>query len=140
MHGFALSPAIDALPWQPISPGFSLKVVRGSVSDDDTRVLLLRLEPGTVTGRHRHSGEIHALNLAGTRQILDSGEVVGPGGYVYEPSGNVDSWMAIGDVPVIVFLTARGAIEYLDEHGEVRGRTTTSSVSAGYQRYVGGLV
>jgi 2,4'-dihydroxyacetophenone dioxygenase len=41
--------------------------------------------------------EVHALNLAGTRKLLDTGEVVGPGGYVYEPAGNVDSWMAIGD-------------------------------------------
>src|SRR5512140_1262458 len=99
-----LSPAIDALPWQPIHPGFSLKLVRGGATDDDTRVLLLRIEPGTVISRHRHGGEIHALNLRGTRRILDSGEDIGPGGYVYEPPGNVDSWMAIGDEPVIVFL------------------------------------
>lgn len=79
------------LPWQPISPGFSLKVVRGG-GDDDTRVLLLRVEPGTVIGRHRHGGEVHALQLAGQRELLDTGEVVGPGGYVYEPPGNVDSW------------------------------------------------
>jgi quercetin dioxygenase-like cupin family protein len=135
-HSFSVAPAIDALPWQPISPGFSLKVVRGGSSDDDTRVLLLRLEPGTVIGRHRHSGEIHALNLAGSRTILDGGEVIGPGGYVYEPPGNVDSWMATGDVPVIVFLTARGAIEYLDERGAPITRSTTSSVSAAYRRFV----
>ena len=134
-HTFAMSPAIEALPWQPISPGFSLKVIRGSTDDDDTRVLLLKLEPGTVIERHRHSGEIHALNIAGTRQ-LDSGELVGPGGYVYEPPGNVDSWRAIGDVPVIVFLTARGIIEYVDEHGEVLRRTSTRSVTDGYRRHV----
>jgi 2,4'-dihydroxyacetophenone dioxygenase len=129
-----LSPEIDALPWQPVAPGFTLKLIRGG-GDDDTRVLILRLEPGTVIGRHRHHGEIHALNLAGTRR-LDSGEEIGPGGFVYEPPGNVDSWMAVGDVPVIVFLTARGAIEYLDEQGAVVSRTTTASVTAGYRQFL----
>ena len=136
MTTFTLSPALDALPWQPIKPGFSLKLVRGGTSDDDTRVLLLRLEPGTVVASHRHAGEIHAFNLAGTRKVLETGEIVGPGAYVYEPPGNRDSWMAIGDVPVIVFLTARGAMEYLDERGTVTARSTTASVTAGYQRFV----
>jgi quercetin dioxygenase-like cupin family protein len=130
-----LSPALDALPWQPVSPGFHLKVVRGSSDDNDTCVLLLRLEPGTVIARHRHAGEIHALNLAGSREILDTGEVIGPGGYVYEPPGNVDSWRAIGDDPVIVFLTARGAIEYIDGRDQVLSRSTTASVSERYRAF-----
>lgn len=134
----ALSPAIAALPWQPISPGFSLKVVRGSDDDHEARVLVLRLEPGTDTGWHRHTGEIHALNLAGTRE-LSNGEVVGPGGYVYEPPGNHDTWRAVGDEPVIVFLTATGAIEYLDDAGAITSRTTTSSVTRGYRAFVASL-
>jgi quercetin dioxygenase-like cupin family protein len=131
---FSLSPAIDALPWQPIRPGFSLKVIKPG-ADDETAVLLLRLEPGTVIARHRHTGEIHALNLAGSREILDTGEVIGPGGYVYEPPGNVDSWRAIGDTPVIVFLTRSGAIEYLDERGGVKSSTTSRDVSEGYRAF-----
>ena len=87
-----------------------MKLLHGELDDDDTRVLLLRLEPGTVIARHRHDGEIHAFNLSGTRDALDTGEMVGPGGYVYEPPGNVDSWMAVGDEPVIVLVTAHGAI------------------------------
>jgi 2,4'-dihydroxyacetophenone dioxygenase len=128
----------DALPWQPIHPGFSLKVIRGGATDDDTRVLLLRVEPGTVIAKHRHRGEIHALNLAGTRELIESGEIVGPGGYVYEPPGNEDSWRAIGDVPVIIYLTARGAIEYVDERGQVLRRSTTTSVTEGYARFAAG--
>ena len=133
-----LSPAIEALPWQPLRPGFHLKVVRGGATDDDTRVLLLRLEPGTVIPRHRHFGEVHALNLAGSRKILETGEVIGPGGYVYEPPGNVDSWMAIGDVPVVVFVTTRGALEYIDERGEVISRTTTTSITERYRQFIAG--
>jgi quercetin dioxygenase-like cupin family protein len=131
-----LSAAIEQLPWQPIRPGFSLKVVRGGDRDDQVRVLLLRVEPGTVIARHRHEGEIHAYNLAGARQILGTDARIGPGSYVYEPPGNVDSWQAVGDEPVIVFLTARGAIEYLDERDQVISRSTTSSVTAGYRRFV----
>jgi len=137
-HAPTLSPEIAALPWQPIHPGFSLKVVRGSTDDAATRALLLRLEPGTDVGFHRHTGEIHAFNLAGTRELC-TGERIGPGGYVYEPPGNHDSWRAVGDEPVIIFLTATGAIEYLDDEGNVTSRTTTGSVTRSYEAFVAGL-
>lgn len=122
--------ALEALPWQLLRPGFCLKVLHGGDREDDTRALLLRLEPGTVVARHRHGGEVHALNLRGSRRILETGEVIGPGGYVHEPAGNVDSWEAVGDEPVEIFLTVRGAIEALGEGGEVVARTTTPSITA----------
>ncbi len=122
------------LPWQPLSPGFSLKLLHGA-DDRDTRALLLRLEPGTVIDKHRHHGEVHALNLAGWRKILETGEVIGPGGYVHEPAGNVDSWMAIGDEPVIVFVTVQGAMESLDERGQVIDCSTTSTIAEAYARF-----
>jgi 2,4'-dihydroxyacetophenone dioxygenase len=58
---------------------------------------LLRLEPGAEIATHRHTGEVHAFNLEGSRQ-LSSGEIIGPGDYVYEPLGNMDSWKVVGDV------------------------------------------
>ena len=124
-------------PWQPVSPGFSLKVLRGG-SDDDTRVLLLRLEPGTLVPLHRHAGEVHAYNLAGTRVLIETGEVVGPGGYVYEPPGNVDSWRAVGEEPTVVLVTARGAMDTFGEGGEVVARSTTGSVTSAYERFLEG--
>lgn len=123
----------SALPWSPISPGFDLKMLYGT-RDDDTRALLLRLAPGTAIPRHRHEGETHALNLTGQRQ-LDTGEIIGPGGYVYEPSGNVDSWCAVGEETLIVFVTVRGALEYLDEAGEVISRWTTGKMAEIYRAY-----
>jgi quercetin dioxygenase-like cupin family protein len=131
-----LPPELEALPWQPIRPGFSLKVLHGGEREDDTRALLLRLEPGTTVSRHRHGGEVHALNLRGSRRILETGEVIGPGGYVHEPPGNVDSWMAVGDEPVEIFLTVRGAIEALDELGAVAARTTTPSITADWRAFL----
>jgi hypothetical protein len=78
---------------------------------------------------------VHALNIAGERKLLETGEIVGPGGYVYEPSGNVDSWMAVGDQPVIVHITAYGAMEYLGENDEVLKCDTASSLREVYLRY-----
>jgi quercetin dioxygenase-like cupin family protein len=125
----------DSLPWEPISPGFSVKVLRAT-TDDEARAVLLRLEPGTVIPRHRHEGDVHAFNLAGSRKLFDTGAIVGPGGYVYEPPGNVDSWMAVGDEPLIVHVVVRGAIEYLDERDHVVSRTTNGSTGERYRRFV----
>ena len=55
---------------------------------------------------------------------------------VYEPAGNVDSWRAVGDEPLVVFVTLRGAIEYLDEHGDVIRRSTAMSAADCYRRGV----
>jgi hypothetical protein len=30
----------------------------------------MRLEPGSVVALHRHTGEVHAFNIRGTREIL----------------------------------------------------------------------
>lgn len=123
-----------AIPWIPLGPGESFKPLR-FLTNDRGRVLLLRLDPGTVVPRHRHLGEVHGFNLAGSRRLIETGEIVGPGGYVYEPAGNVDSWMAVGDEPVIVHITSFGAMEYLDEHDQVLRRDTASSLYGLYLRY-----
>jgi quercetin dioxygenase-like cupin family protein len=128
----------EALPWQPISPGFSLKVLHGG-SDDETRALLLRLEPGTVVGLHKHSGEVHALQLSGRRRIEGVAQEVGPGGYVYEPPGNLDTWSAAGDEPLVIFVTVRGVIDALGPQGEVVSRSTTAGITESYRRYVASL-
>ncbi len=47
--------------------------------------------------------------------------------------GNVDNWRAVGDEPCIIFLTARGAVEYLDARGAVTRRSTTTSVTERYR-------
>jgi quercetin dioxygenase-like cupin family protein len=91
----------------------------------------MRLEPGSAVALHRHTGEVHAFNIRGTREILGTGELVGPGGYVYEPAGTVDGWGAIGDEPCVVHIKVTGTIEYLDGSGQV-----TESVNADTQRAV----
>ena len=124
----------DSMPWIPLGPGESFKPLR-FFGGDRGRVLLLRMEPGTIAPRHRHLAEVHGFNVSGHRKLLDTGEIVGPGGYVYEPAGNVDSWMAVGDEPVIVHITSFGPMEYLDENDEVLRRDTGSSLHDIYVKY-----
>jgi quercetin dioxygenase-like cupin family protein len=122
-----------SLPWIPLGPGESFKPLR-FYPDDRGRVLLLRLEPGVVVPRHRHLGEVHVFNVAGERQ-LDTDDIVGPGGYVYEPAGNVDSWKAVGQEPLVVHIVAFGAMEYLGDDGQVLRRDSAGSLRDTYLRY-----
>ena len=119
------------IPWIPLGPGESFKPLRFG---KDRRVLLLRVEPGIEIPRHRHLGDVHAFNVSGRRK-LDTGEIVGPGGYVYEPVGNVDSWTAIGDEPVVVHISSSGAMEFLGSGGEVLRRDDATSLREAYHRY-----
>jgi 2,4'-dihydroxyacetophenone dioxygenase len=50
---------------------------------------LFRLEPRSAVAAHRHTGDVHARNLAGTRDVFGTGELAGPGNYVYEPAGAI---------------------------------------------------
>ena len=84
---------------------------------------------------HRHTGDVHAFNLEGSRELVDNGQVVGPGDYVYEPAGNADTWRAVGDSPCTVFIVTRGVMEYLDEHGDVVQRDSTETLRESYLRY-----
>jgi 2,4'-dihydroxyacetophenone dioxygenase len=125
----------DRVPWMPgTEEGLEIKPLC-FFRHDRGRALLLRLQPGFVIPRHRHTGEVHGYNLQGTRKLLDTGEVIGPGGYVYEPPGNNDSWMAVGDEPLIVHVVVHGAVEYLDDNGEVLQRDDTASLRQAYERY-----
>jgi 2,4'-dihydroxyacetophenone dioxygenase len=57
--------------------------------DDAGWAELMHLSPGTRLSLHRHTGEVHALTLAGERRLND-GRVVRPGDYIHEPAGNMD--------------------------------------------------
>ena len=123
----------ESIPWVPLSAGKEFKPLR-FLKEDRGFVELLRLQPGSAIPLHRHTGEVHALNLAGTRQ-LDSGEIIGPGAYVYEPAGNVDSWKVVGDVPLTVLVVVMGAVEYLNDGGVVISRWTASRLFDAYHDY-----
>lgn len=120
------------LDWVPLEKGLSFKPLT-YFPDNAGWQLLLRLEPGTVIPRHRHTGEVHGFNLSGSRLLLDTQQVIGPGTYVHEPAGNEDTWQAIGDEPCVVHIEVNGRIEYLDAHGAV---VRVSDANASRQAYV----
>jgi 2,4'-dihydroxyacetophenone dioxygenase len=124
----------ETIPWIPLAPGESFKPLC-FLPDDQGRVILLRLDPGTLVPRHRHSGEVHCLNLRGTRKLLDSGEEIGPGGYVYEPAGNVDSWMATGDEQLLMHIVVYGTLEVFDDDGRVIRCDSAATMREMYQQY-----
>ena len=115
-----------SMPWIATGPGKAFRPLwfaAGGWSE------LMRLEPGSAVPLHRHTGEVHAFNLSGAREILGTGEWVGPGNYVYEPAGTIDGWAAVGAEPCVIHLMVAGLIEYLGDDGQV-----TETVSAVTQR------
>jgi hypothetical protein len=65
-----------SVPWIPTGPGTSFRPLRFAAGGWPE---LMRLEPGSAVALHRHTGEVHAFNLAGTREIFGTGERAGPG-------------------------------------------------------------
>ncbi|HEY3035176.1 MAG TPA: zinc-binding dehydrogenase [Streptosporangiaceae bacterium] len=122
----------EGMDWIPTGPGKSFRPLRFA---EDGWSELMRLEPGSVVGLHRHTGDVHAFNLSGTREIIGTGEIVGPGGYVYEPPGTIDIWGAVGDVPCVVHIKVTGAVEYLDDDGHVTETVNAQSQRAIYLRW-----
>lgn len=102
--------------------------------DESGWVELMRLAPGTRLGLHRHTGEVHALNLAGERRLND-GRLVRPGDYIHEPTGNVDWWEAVGGEELLVHVVVKGSVEYLGAHHAVLQRITTADRLADYRRH-----
>ncbi|WP_372526401.1 cupin domain-containing protein [Piscinibacter sp.] len=127
------APLSAATPWIAEGRGKWSRPLR-FLSDSRGWVELMRLDPGVRVGRHRHTGEVHALNLDAHRRLC-TGEAIGPGEYVHEPAGNVDWWQAIGDSPVVVFVVVMGAVEYLGPDGAVTRRIRTDDRVADYRRH-----
>jgi 2,4'-dihydroxyacetophenone dioxygenase len=123
-----------ALPdWIPEGPGkwsLPLQFLPG----DAGWVELMRLAPGTRLGLHRHTGEVHALTLAGERRLND-GRVVRAGDYIHEPAGNVDWWEATGDNELLVHVVVKGCVEYLGPHHQVLQRITPARRTSDYLRH-----
>ncbi|TCV92052.1 quercetin dioxygenase-like cupin family protein [Luteibacter rhizovicinus] len=121
------------IPWIPMSAQKSWKPLR-FFADDRGFVELLRMEPGAVMPLHRHTGEIHAFNLAGQRQLC-TGEIIGPGDYVYEPNGNRDWWKVVGDEPMTALVIVMGTVEFVGPGDVVRARASASTQLEAYRSY-----
>lgn len=106
------------MPWLALRDGIEWRPLRFG---GNGWALQLRLQPGAVVARHRHTGEVHSLTLSGRRELIDTHEEIGPGTYVYEPPGNIDSWSCVGHEPCVVHINLTGRVEYLDHDDSVIG-------------------
>jgi 2,4'-dihydroxyacetophenone dioxygenase len=129
----AFSIAAPEVPWVPIGAGRAIKPLR-FFPEHRGYVGVLRVNAGAVVPLHRHTGDVHAFNLDGWRE-LDTGELVGPGGYVYEPRGNTDTWRTVGEEPAIVLVVVRGAVEHLDDTGAVTHRHDAAHLQKLYRQH-----
>ncbi|MEY2524753.1 MAG: 2,4-dihydroxyacetophenone dioxygenase [Ilumatobacteraceae bacterium] len=119
--------------WILLDPGFYFLPLHFS---DEGWTFLLRLEPGTLVPTHRHTGESHAINLSGHRELVELGVTVGPGSYVFEPVGTVDSWRAVGDEPCVIHLTVTGDVQYLNDDGSVAATYNTNTQRVLYTNWM----
>ncbi len=130
------TPTLDTeqMEWVPLGPGIAFKPLR--FYDDGTGYqLLLRVEPGTVVPLHRHTGDVHAFNISGAREIIDTGQIVTAGTYLYEPVGNLDSWRAVGTEPCVIHIATTGRINYLDDNGAVARYTDAGTARNEYHAW-----
>jgi 2,4'-dihydroxyacetophenone dioxygenase len=129
--GYAVTP--DTMEWIPGGSGKYSKPLR-FLSDNRGFVELFRLDSGAVVRPHRHTGEVHALNLEGSRQ-LGTGEIICAGEYVYEPAGNVDTWKVVGAERAVILVVVMGEVEYLGPGGVVTGRCNATTQWEAYCRH-----
>jgi 2,4'-dihydroxyacetophenone dioxygenase len=116
----------------PLRAGVSMRPLH---FEADGYALQLKVDPGTTITRHRHSGEVHALNISGYREIINTGEIVGPGDYVYEPPGNVDTWRCYGAEPCIIHIALKGRIDYLDDEDRAVSHSDRNTALAHYLEF-----
>ncbi len=113
-------------PWLADGPGKYSRVL-DILPQGQGWVELMKMAPGTRIALHRHTGEVHAYNLQGSR-VLSDGRTIGPGGYVFEPPGNVDWWEASGEQELVVFVVVKGTVEYLRADGTVDRVITADAI------------
>lgn len=119
--------------WMEIGEGRGVRLLR-LLPDAAGYVAIMRIDPGYGIPPHRHTGSVHAYNLSGSRRI-HTGDIVGPGEYVYEPSGNIDSWEAIGSEPCFVLIVVEGDVEYLTPDGGVAERYNADGMLALHRKW-----
>lgn len=126
--GFCLK--VNDAPWAPMGEGQWFRLLK-ILPNWEGYILQLKLMPGTVIPLHRHTGPVYALNIVGSRR-LNTGEVIDVGDFVFEPTGNEDSWEAVGNTPLIVHVNVSGSVEYLDENKNVQYAVDAKTIKEAY--------
>jgi len=108
----------DDLPWVEQANGVWFKPLR-LAPQLDMWANLLKVSAHGMLNRHRHHGPVEAWVIQGTWRYLEHDWVARPGSFVYEPEGDVHTLVVEGGEEMITLFIVRGAIDYLDESGDV---------------------
>jgi 2,4'-dihydroxyacetophenone dioxygenase len=108
----------DDVPWVPNGQGLSFKPLHYSAAGG-WWVNLIRVEGGGHISRHRHLGPVQGYVLQGAWRYLEHDWTAKAGSYVWEPAGDVHTLSVLGDETMITLFTVHGAIQYLDDDGNV---------------------
>ena len=114
------------LPWVEQGEGVWFKPLRLSL-ELGMWANLLKVAAGGLVSRHRHHGAVEAWVLQGRWKYLEHGLVAEPGSYVHEPAGDVHTLVVEPGEEMITLFLVHGAVEYLDEEGNVVRTDTAQS-------------
>ena len=123
----------NGIPWVPLSKEKAFRPLHFRAGDQGF-VELLRFDPNAVMPLHRHSGETRVFVLEGAL-LLDTREKVETGGYIFEPTGTVDTWRADGKKPLVILVDVGGSVEYLNSDGSVWKRVTANTLREIYHAH-----
>lgn len=124
--------ADDAVPWVPLTAGVAYKPLRFDFATG-AWVNVLRIEPGAVLGRHRHSGgPVIGYCLEGRWWYRERDWVAEPGTLIYEPPGDIHTLVA-GDEGMTTLFVTDGVLQFFGDGDELDHEDT---VFTRYQGYV----
>jgi 2,4'-dihydroxyacetophenone dioxygenase len=106
------------MPWVPNGQGLSFKPLHFSPAAG-WWVNLIRVERGGHISRHRHLAPVQGYVLQGAWRYLEHDWTAEAGSYVWEPAGDVHTLEVLGDETMITLFTVHGAIQYLDDDGNL---------------------
>jgi 2,4'-dihydroxyacetophenone dioxygenase len=106
------------MPWVPNGQGLSFKPLHFSPAAG-WWVNLIRVERGGHISRHCHLAPVQGYVLQGAWRYLEHDWTAEAGSYVWEPAGDVHTLEVLGDETMITLFTVHGAIQYLDDDGNL---------------------
>ena len=106
------------LPFVALGDGTHLQLLHIDI-EHGLWVIRTRFEPGVTIPRHKHTGEVFAVTLAGAWKYLEYPEINRAGFYLYEPAHSVHTLHALEDNNELtdVWFAIYGANLNLDDDG-----------------------
>lgn len=106
----------ERVPWKPLGPSTSYKLLRASV-ETGAFTVMLRVEAGGFFLAHKHLGAADFYVLQG-RLEYEGGTAVA-GDWIYEPNGSVHEMTVCKEETVVLF-HFHGPVAFLGPFGGVR--------------------